>query len=348
MENKWFHALLIVLLVIAGLGSVFVNAEDTQTITDMTGRTVTVPSEINTVLCNWLPSMMLVYMIAPDRLGAWNSLPGKGYFPEKYANLPVIGRVSDETLLSMKPDVVVFGGALGIGGEAVRSVIDDEQKKLIPLPVVAVTDTMDVMNDTTFTQPIQFVGKFLGEENQANEMIAYYKKVLSAVKGPVASIPKDKRVRVYYAEGSKGVQTDPAGSEHSALIDLCGGINVADFPVPSGQGSAEVSMEQIISWNPDVILAFDPQFYASVKTDPVWQGITAVKTGRVYLIPTTAYNWFDRPLGLNQIMGIPWTAKRLYPEYFKDMDLEGLVKEYHKIFLHISLSDDQIRKILNP
>ncbi|WP_181391730.1 ABC transporter substrate-binding protein [Methanospirillum lacunae] len=348
MRNKIFHILIVILVVISGFGTTFALADNTKTVTDMTGRVVTVPSEISTVLCNWLPAMMVVYMVAPDKLGAWNSMPGAGYFPDKYANLPVIGRVSDETLQSMKPDVVIIGSAIGIGGEVKRSTIDDEQKKLDPIPVVAISETSNILNESMFVQPVQYVGKFLGEEKQAEDMVAFYKKVVSQVKEGAAKIPEDKKVKVYYAEGAKGVQTDPKGSNHAALIDIAGGINVADFAIPTGQGMTEVSMEQIISWNPDVILASDPQFYASVKSDPTWQGINAVKNGRVYFIPSTAYSWFDRPTGMNQIIGIPWTAKTLYPEYFKDMDLESLVKEYHKIFYHISLDDDQIKKILNP
>ena len=107
-------------------------------------------------------------------------------------------------------------------------------------------------------------------------------------------------------------------------------------------------MEQVIRWDPEVILAAEPDFYATVRADPLWQDITAVKTGRVYLIPRTAFCWFDRPPGINRIIGIPWTAKVLYPDLFTDMDLEGLVQEYHDLFIHVSLSDDQIHRILNP
>ncbi len=345
MKKTCFHVILIILLFLAGTGSGLVSAEETRTITDMTGRTVDIPSEVDTVLCNWLPSMMIVYMVAPDRLGAWNSLPGEGYFPEKYAGLPIIGRVSHETLLSMDPDIVVMGGALGIGGEAARSVIDEEQQKLYPLPVVAVTDAMDA---TAYTDPIRFIGELLGEEKQAEKMIAFYENILSLVTERVATIPDNERVRVYYAEGKEGLATDPAGSTHAALIDIAGGINVADFPVPTGQGQTEVSIEQVLDWDPEVILVHDPQFYATVRSDPLWQDITAVKTGRVYMIPKTTFNWFDRPTGLNQIIGIPWTAKILYPDRFRDMDLDEIVREYHELFLHISLSDDQIGEILSP
>jgi iron complex transport system substrate-binding protein len=325
------------------------SGTENRTITDMADRTVVVPSEIKSVLCTSPPSTMLVYMVAPDRLAGWNFLPEIEYIPEKYAALPVVGgwfgkeTGNYEDFISRHPDIVVEGYTTD--GGAARATIAERQEKMGSIPVVAVEDTT---NATGYSEPIKFMGDLLGEEEQAEAMITFYEGVLATVTERVASIPDDERVRVYYAEGPKGLATDPTGSQHSELIELCGAINIADCALTPGMGMTEVSMEQIISWDPDVILAGDPGFYATVRTDPLWQDITAVKTDRVYLIPRTAFCWFDRPPGINRIIGIPWTAKVLYPDLFSDMDLEGLVKEYHDLFIHVSLTDDQIREILNP
>jgi len=322
---------------------------ENRTITDMAGRTVVVPSEITSILCTSPPSTNLVYMVAPDRLAGWNFAPEKGYTPEQYMALPVVGgwfgkeTGNYENFISMHPDIVIEGYTTD-GGAALASVAE-RQQKLGSIPVVAVEDTV---NATGYSAPIRFMGGLLGEEEQAEAMISFYEGVLATVRDRVASIPDDQRVGVYYAEGPKGLTTDPSGSSHADLIDLCGGRNVADCAITAGIGMTEVSMEQIIRWDPDVILAGDPKFYAAVRTDPLWQDITAVKTGRVYLIPRTAFCWFDRPPGINRIIGIPWTAKVLYPDLFGDMNLEGLVREYHETFIHVSLTDDQIRGILNP
>ncbi|KLK88890.1 iron ABC transporter substrate-binding protein [Methanoculleus sediminis] len=322
---------------------------ENRTITDMAGRTVVVPSEIESILCTSPPSTMLVYMIAPGRLAGWNFAPVKEYTPGRYAALPVVGgwfgkeTGNYETFISMHPDIIVEGYTTD-GGAALASVAE-RQRKMGPIPVVAVEDTV---NATGYSAPIRFMGDLLGEEEQAEAMIAYYEGVLATVTERVASIPDDERVAVYYAEGPKGLMTDPSGSQHADLIDLCGGRNVADCPITPGMGMTEVSMEQVIAWDPEVILAAEPAFYATVRTDPLWQDITAVKTGRVYLIPETAFGWIDRPPGINRIVGIPWTARTLYPDLFQDMDLESLVREYHEIFIHVSLSDDRIREILNP
>ena len=356
--TKYCHLLLIMLGVCAVLlcasaactaTQSTVSPAENHTITDMAGRTVVVPSEIETILCTSPPSTNLVYMVAPDRLSGWNFRPEEGYIPEQYMALPVVGgwfgkeTGNYETFISMHPDVVVEGYTTD-GGTA-RVTVAERQEKMEPIPVVAVEDTT---NATGYSAPIRFMGALLGEEEQAEAMISFYEGVLATVTERVASIPDDDRVGVYYAEGPKGLTTDPTGSQHSELIELCGGRNIADCALTPGIGMTEVSMEQIIRWDPDVILAGDPKFYAAVRTDPLWQDITAVKTGRVYLIPRTAFCWFDRPPGINRIIGIPWTAKVLYPDLFADMDLESLVREYHETFIHVPLSDDQIREILNP
>jgi iron complex transport system substrate-binding protein len=322
---------------------------ENRTITDMAGRTVVVPSEIKSVLCTSPPSTNLVYMVAPDRLAGWSFLPEKEYTPEKYAALPVVGgwfgkqTGNYENFISMHPDIVIEGYTTD--GGAARATVAERQEKMGSIPVVAVEDTT---NSTGYSAPIRFMGDLLGEEEQAEAMISFYEGVLATVTERVASIPDDERVGVYYAEGPRGLTTDPTGSQHSELIELCGGRNIADCAITPGIGMTEVSMEQIIAWDPEVILAGDPGFYATVRTDPLWQDITAVKNGRVYLTPRTAFCWFDRPPGINRIIGIAWTAKVLYPDLFGDMDLEGLVREYHETFIHVSLTDDQIHQILNP
>ena len=324
------------------------SVAETRTITDMMGRTVVIPSEIKSVLCASPPAFTLVYTVAPDRLAGLTIQLGKEYVPEKYAALPVVGLAGTnyETFISMHPDIIVTSNYPGYADEAAaRAAVAPMQEKLGSIPVVFIKEGTNI---TDYSASIRFVGDLLGEDEQAEAMVAFYEEVLATVTDRVASIPDDERVRVYYASDPTGLKTTPAGSCFSLLIELCGGINVVDFGSLPGTSSQEVSMEQILRWDPEVIIVYNPQFYATVRTDPVWQDITAVKTGRVYLVPRTAYSWFTAPPGVNRIIGIPWTAKVLYPDRFQDMDLEGLVREYHELFLHISLSDDQIRDILNP
>ncbi len=60
-------------------------------------------------------------------------------------------------------------------------------------------------------------------------------------------------------------------------------------------GMEKISFEQVMLYNPDVILVMENVFYKEVFSDPRWQRIKAVKNKKVYLIPNQPFNWFDRP-----------------------------------------------------
>jgi iron complex transport system substrate-binding protein len=135
---------------------------------------------------------------------------------------------------------------------------------------------------------------------------------------------------------------------HGQLIDLCGGINVATVPanLKSG-GMTQVSLEQVLKWNPEVIITENAQFYNSVYSNSSWQDVPAVKSHRVYLAPNAPFSWFDHPPAVNTIIGIPWTAKVLYPDKFKSMNMTNLTKEFYSDFYHVNLTDSDVKNILN-
>jgi ABC-type Fe3+-hydroxamate transport system, periplasmic component len=348
-------ALVVAVAVVASIGAWYVSQQDTEpttketrTITDMAGRTVEIPAEVNSVLCTSPPTTMIVYMLSPDKLSGWNFKPNDQYVPSKYKDLPVVGgwfgtkTGNYENFISMHPDIVLEG--FNTQGDF-RSTINERQQKLSGIPVVGVDNTV---NATEYEAPIRFIGDLLGEEEQAAELISFYNRVRDEVNTVASRIPESEKRGVYYAEGPKGLMTDPKGSQHSQLIELCGGVNVAQCPIKKGYGRAEVSIEQVLNWDPDVIIAGDPTFYEKIYSNPLWQNITAVKNHDVYLTPLSPFCWFDRPPGVNRIIGIPWTAKMLYPEKFGDMDLSSLTKEFYSKFYHYDLSDEEVYEILHP
>ncbi|MCE7699181.1 MAG: ABC transporter substrate-binding protein, partial [Methanobacterium paludis] len=187
----------------------------------------------------------------------------------------------------------------------------------------------------------------LGVEDQANKLISFYDNMTTIVNSTVSNISEGDKVTVYYAEGTSGLQTDPNGSAHSQLITFCGGINVANVALKQGNGMSDVSMEQVLVWNPEVIITNNPQFYNGVYSNSSWQDVTAVQNKRVYLAPTVPEGWFDRPPGVNTIIGIPWTAKVLYPDKFQNLNMTSLTEEFYSEFYHVNLTDSDVKNILS-
>ncbi|BDC36083.1 ABC transporter substrate-binding protein [Candidatus Methanoliparum sp. LAM-1] len=320
---------------------------ETETIIDMVGREVEIPLEIDRVLGTSPPTTLMIYMLAPDKLAGWSFMPNGEYIPQKYRDLPVVGgwfgtqSGNYENFIVMNPDVIFEG--FHTEGDF-RDTIYMRQKKFGDIPVVGVAETVDILY---LKQPIQFVGKILDVENQSDELISFYDRMITMVSRRVSDIPDNEKRRVYYAEGPDGLMTDPKGSPHSQLIEICGGINIADCPLKMGYGRTEVNMEQVISWNPEIIIAGDQIFYDKIYSDPRWREIDAVKNHKVYLTPLSPFCWFDRPPGANTIIGIPWTAKILYPEKFDDIDIRNLTKEFYSKFYHYELTDEEVSQLLN-
>lgn len=327
------------------------------TITDMADRNLTVPSPITKVLSTSPTATVIVYMVAPETLLAFNyetTAEEQKYMPDPYKGLPSVGgwyggqTGSYEQFISMDPQVVLESIASSNSTSSTThssnmAVLEERQQKFGTIPVVGVDDTSNI---STVNPSIEFIGKLLGKEDQAKKLTDYNTRVQKEVTDVVSTIPENERVTVYYAEGTAGLQTDPSGSVHGQLIDLCGGINVADVQLQGGMGRTDVSMEQVLQWDPEVIITTDPSFYKTIYNNNSWSQLDAVKNKRVYLSPQTPFKWFDRPTAANMIVGVPWVAKILYPDKFQNLNLVTEVKTFYSEFYHIDLSDDEIKKIL--
>jgi iron complex transport system substrate-binding protein len=314
----------------------------------MVGRTVTIPSDVQKVVTTSPPMTAMVYMLAPDKLVGlnyqWADIE-KDYIDSKYQDLPVVGGWfgrqdgNYEEIISIGPNIVIEGAM----GDVDSVLLNERQEKFGAIPVVGVTDNSDV---TKITTSIEFMGKLLGEEDKANKLIDVTNKYLDKANSVSNSIPETEKKRVYYAQGPEGLQTDPRGSLHAQLIDIVGGNNIADVQLQDGVGQVEVSIEQVIKWNPEVIITTDTSFYNKVYNDPKWRNIKAVKEKQVYLSPQSPFKWFDRPPGANIILGIPWTAKVIYPDKYSDINLKEEVKNFYKEFYKYDLSDSEVENLL--
>lgn len=316
-------------------------------VTDMKNRSISVPANITTAVTTYPPVTILVYMLAPEKLAGWNFINKFNHtlMDEKYLNLPVVGgwygtqTGNYETMSSIHPDLVLSYGVQD-------DVIQRHQEMFGSIPVIAIDESVVFLRKSD--PSIEFAGKLLGAEERAGRLIKLRASVLGVIDKKVATIPNDKKVRVYYAEGSDGLATDPSGSSHSQLIEICGGINVADCPLTPGIGMTPVSMEQVMRWKPDVIITNSQQFYSTVYSDPLWSNLEAVKNKRVYLSPTNPFCWIDRPPGPHLILGTAWTAHCLYPELFADLDMNKLTREFYADFYHYELTDEELAQLLNP
>jgi len=316
------------------------------TITDSAGREVTLPAQIEKIAPSGPLAQIVLYTIAPNKLCGVSvdfSQAAKPYFDERYLALPKFGQfygknagLNMEALMAEGPDVIFD---IGEAKEGIREDMDRLQEQ-IGIPVVFVEATLP-----TISEAYHFLGGLLGEEEQAAALAAYCDDTLARAADIREGMREDDRVSVYYALGNNGLHTNARGSIHADVIEWVGGKNIADVkPVSSGAGS-EISLEQLIQWDPDKIICATGEIAGLIRRDPAWRVLRAVRENQVYVAPAAPYNVMGDPPSVNRIAGIWWLGNLLYPlEY--DGDISAEFQKMYRLFYHIELSGEQIQEIL--
>ncbi|MBA4390970.1 MAG: ABC transporter substrate-binding protein [Syntrophus sp. (in: bacteria)] len=349
MFNQKSIQIIAAVAVFFALGVFLTAVAQAREITDMAGRTVILPDSVRKVYTPSPYGSYIMYSIDPSMLSGLN-LPikdeDKKYFPKEVANLPVIGSIGGqgqaaniEVLLKAKPDLLIMWSAKK---SAVSEKSEESIKKLnIPF-VYAVAESLSDYPDVYL-----FLGKALKREERTKKLSNYSRKTLEEVKGVVSRVPAEKRPSVYYAEGMDGLSTECNDSIHVEILSLTGDKDVHRCHTSNHKGFEKVSLEQVILYKPDVIIAQEKVFFDKVFKDPAWQHVKAVKEGRVYLIPKHPFNWFDRPPSFMRILGLKWLTNVLYPGEYK-IDIVKDARDFYRLFLGVELSKDEMKGVIYP
>lgn len=322
------------------------NEEETKLV-DMAGREIILPENVDTVFSIDPVGSILLYTLDPDKMVAWNySLKDgeKRYIDEKYHDLPNLGgagreTVNSEELLKVNPDIIITMDKIN---DTVISQVEEMEEQL-GRTIIIIDDDINKLDEAYI-----LLGKALGEEEKAEELAKYCKDVFDDIGKNIAVITEEMKVNIYYAEGPDGLQTEPAGSWHGEVMDMVGGNNVVKSEEEGIKGKSEVSIEQVIAWDPDIIVSWDDErggYYSGILEDPIWKDIQAVKDGEVYEIPNKPFNWLDRPPSVNRVLGLKWVGNLLYPDIY-DYNMRDEVEEFYDKFYHYDLTEDEIDDLL--
>lgn len=335
---KFFAALL--------LAALSLTAAETQarTITDAAGRKVEIPDTVKRVLAAGPPASVLVYVLAPGKLTGWVRQPGdaeKQFLMPSVRDLPTFGQLTGkggtanmEAVLAAKPDIIIDVGTVN----PTYASLADKVQAQTGIPYVLIDGSFARSAET-----LREAGDILGTGDRAEKLATYAEAKISDLNTKLASIPESDRPRVYYGRGPEGLETGLSGSINLEILGAVGATNVA---AAAGKGGlTQISLEQILSWKPDTILAASGKFAASVKSDPLWKDLDAVKNNRVFVTPNLPFGWFDSPPGINRLIGISWLEHLFYPKQFTG-DLKADVREFFTLFYQVDLTDDQLAMLL--
>src|SRR5262245_20667012 len=312
------------------------------TVTDSAGRAVPVPARVERVFPAGPPAAIQLYTLAPELLLGWpraNRPEEREFLLPDIGARPEVGRITGrgntanlEVVLALKPDLILDVGAVN---PTYISLADRVQQQT-GIPYALLDGRFDAI-----PQGYRTLGALIGRSDQGEAYARAAQDIIKATTGRVAAMPKGGRPRVYYARGPRGLETGLGGSINVETIEMLA-TNVAG---ETRGGLATVSIEQVLLWNPEAIITIDQDFAASVRTDPAWAPIKAVRDGRVHLSPKLPFGWVDFPPCVNRLIGLWWLAKILYPEQFPE-DLRALTRDFYARFYHVTPSEAQIERVL--
>lgn len=272
-------------------------------LTDTLGRQVTLEA---------LPQRIV--SLAPSNterlfaVGAWSTVVGVSTadtYPPEVAAVPKVGgfvpkSISIETIVSLKPDLVLAAGELQ------RPAIEALER--LGIAVVAIEDPK---NFGEVYAAITTVGRLTGHEQQASQVVEAMQTRLVRVQQAIAALPQDKRVTVFYEVYDEPLMTAGPSTIIGQMVEMAGGINVfADL-----QGRyPQVSSEEVVKRNPGCILGLKGHKLAltatRIRQRPGWQHITAVQRNCIHLLDDDTV---VRP-GPRLAEALEAIARALYPE----------------------------------
>ena len=313
-------------------------AKETRSFTDSAGRTVGLPDRIDRVAVSGTVAQIAVFALCPDKLvglaGAWDDA-AKPYIGEKYRALPVLGQLYGgkgelnlETLLASGAQAVID---IGEPKQGIAEELDALQEQT-GIPFVHITLRLEAMGDM-----YRKLGELMDMPAEAETLAEYCERTYARAKEIASSADK---TRLLCIAGNEGIHVLAKASCHAEVIDMMAdNIAVVDVPSANGTGN-ETDIEQLMKWDPDVILYAPDSTYVSAGDDPLMRNVPAIKSGRYYEVPGRPYGWLGSPPSVQRLLGMLWLAKLLYPE-LADYDLCEEVKTYFRLFFHCELTEEQ-------
>ena len=312
------------------------------TLRDDAGRDVPVPPRVARVFPAGPPAAILLYTLAPDLLLGWpraNRAEECAFLLLDVCARPEVGRITGrgntanlETVLSLAPDLILDVGATSATFASLAARVQEQTG----IAYALLDGRFDAIPAT-----YRKLGALIGRQDAAEALASEAARILATVDARLADLAPERRPLVYYARGPRGLETGLGGSINVETIE-----RVARNAAGAVRGGlATVSLEQVLAWNPDVIVTIDQNFAATVRTDPAWSSLAAVRAGRVHLSPKLPFGWVDFPPSVNRLIGLWWLAAILYPERFPE-DLRSLTRDFYGRFYHVTPDDTQLDRVL--
>jgi len=329
-------ALVLVLTVLAGCGAGGEEPHETvpaaresaeRTVTDLAGREVRVPAEVDGVAAIGSGALRLVvYAGGAGRVVGVEEFETRPPVARPYTlanpgllELPIIGAGGPdstpdaERLLAAAPDVIFVNQIADAQGA-------DRLQEATGIPVVVVSYGSLGTLDEPFFRSIELIGEVIGTSGRAAEVVTYVRDTLSDLAARTAGVPDAAKATAYVgALGFKGARGIESTQPKYLPLAAIGAINVAGSVEQTS--AVMIDREQLVAWDPDHIF-LDLGGLALVREDVqadrgFYEGLTAVREGRVYA--QLPFNNYSTNVEV-ALADAYYAGTVLFPELFADVD----------------------------
>ncbi|MBF0507310.1 MAG: ABC transporter substrate-binding protein [Deltaproteobacteria bacterium] len=292
---------------------------------DKLGRVVNVTIPVNRAV------LLISYELLPT-LKVWDKVVGvarwaysndlmKAVRPDLAKSIPSVGdgtTINIEALLRLKPDVVITWTSRP---DNVRF-MEEKGLKVISVYPESLKELYQVM---------KMHGRLFAKEKEMEASIAEMERIFKLITDRVSKVPEGKKKKIIWLGGKPTTVACGVGVTND-ILQLIGGVNPAAQIL---ERNADIPMERIIGWNPEVVFIWGNAAYdtASILGGSQWRSVSAIRDGQVYKAPSWS-TWSPRlaPIAL-------WMAMRTYPHYFRDINLDQVVDEFYRKNFGVSFKE---------
>ena len=335
--RKKMTALLLAAVMLAGLCAGALA--QTRTFVDDAGREVQVPEEISRIAVSGAAPQIALYALAPEMFvgvaDRWYA-SAEPYIPKEHLDWPYLGKLYGSADLNVEQLALLDPQVIIDMGEVKKGLVEDlnSLEEQTSIPAVFVRFALE-----DAPKAYRRLGELLGREAQAQELADFCERVYTRAVAIMEKVGGERK-KVLYITGDKGRSVLAKDSYQAEVIDmLTDNLAVVKNPASKGTGN-EVSMEQIMLWDPEFIIFAPESVYDEAATDGTWSLMTAVASGNYVKTPQGPHNWLGSPLSVQQLLGLIWLPAVLYPEHC-DYDVKADIVEFYRLFYHCELTDAQ-------
>ncbi|MBC3887812.1 ABC transporter substrate-binding protein [Acetobacterium paludosum] len=320
------------------------SSSTTRMVKNSEGVEVEIPSEITkAVPVIGAFAQMTEIVAGPGKIVAAATANVTDYFKKVFPDYAVSNPNNYDA--SSVEGVIASGAQVVYGPDSSYS---DEQKTQLEqagISFVAINNmkTVDDMCDSFL-----IIGDIFGAagKTRAQNFVNYYQGNIETAKKMTATIAAENKVTILDLRYSGGAYSTINGTDIcNEYFEAAGGINVAKDYNGTGSGTGlTVNAEQVVAWNPQVIMAFNQPAKEAILNDPTLADVQAVKTGKVYVCPQGVYNWSVRS-GEGAMLPL-WLGTVMYPDLFANVDMSKNISDFFSNYYSYKISADEIVKVL--